>query len=126
MGISEGQLSVLRVTIVVRGCLTHQNPTIEFLGRVAPVRGDLGHRKGASDRQNIKIVYTSDISRSTVGRLQAGSKAYRTKFLKRPRCKIMVIVNSIVVHYCKADAAYVRLSSDKLRKNGGRGNHCTR
>ena len=41
-------------------------------------------------------------------------------------CKIIVIVNSIIVYNCKADAAYVRLSSDKLRKNGGRGNHCTR
>ena len=28
----------------------------------------------------------------------------------------VVIVNIIMVHYCKADAAYVRISSDKLWK----------
>ena len=31
-----------------------------------------------------------------------------------PSCKIIVIVNRIMVYYCNADASYVRISSDKL------------
>ena len=38
------------------------------------------------------------------------------KFAQREACKIIVIVNSVTVYYLKADAAYARISSDKLRK----------
>ena len=49
------------------------------------------------------------------GGLFLGAETRSIPHLRVRTCKIIVIVNSIMV-YCKADAAYVRVSSDKLRK----------